>query len=743
MPRKNEETEEEEDLEEDEKPVRKNSPRKKKIDNAKRLKDETRHTVIGVVFLALAFFFIIAGFGSGGPVGATFKEAGVYLFGVGYGLMPILFGILGVMFARTGRPHIALMQAIGSLLFLMGSLGLIDIGSGASHSAGIIGNFFGFIFQKPFDTLGAILFLGALLIISFIILFDTRPTLTIVNNVIAKYEAWRANKKALALANKQLVVNDTNNQQMPIEQPMAKHKEEIPEPIEDLADDELDILPKQKLRKKNSSYIPPPLDLLKRDSGKPNVGDVKANANIIKRSLSNFGIEVEMDEVTIGPTVTRYALKPAEGVKLSRIVGLQNDLALALAAHPIRIEAPIPGKSLVGIEIPNKGKSIVGLATLLADEKFSKSDKPLTVALGRGINGLSHFANMAKMPHVLIAGATGSGKSVTIHSIVASLLYRNGPEDLRFIMIDPKRVELTLYKSIPHLLTPVITDAKKAILSLKWAAKEMDRRYDILEKESVRDIDSYHKTVLTDKKRNTDDAPLDAMPYIVIIIDELADIMQSYPRELESAIVRLAQMSRAVGIHLLLSTQRPSVNVITGLIKANVPARVALQVSSQIDSRTILDTGGAEKLLGAGDMLYAAGDMPQPERIQSAYVSEAELKAVVQWIVDHNESDGADEIVLTGSMSPEKTIFDANLEDTGDDDELYEDARMTVIEAGKASTSFLQRKLGVGYARAARLVDMLEERGVIGPGSGAKPRDVLIKPGDGLMDVPASMPEQE
>jgi S-DNA-T family DNA segregation ATPase FtsK/SpoIIIE len=505
--------------------------------------------------------------------------------------------------------------------------------------------------------------------------------------------------------------------------------------------DELEILPKQKIRKAYSSYVPPPLDLLKRDSGKPNVGDVKANANIIKRSLSNFGIEVEMDEVTIGPTVTRYALKPAEGVKLSRIVGLQNDLALALAAHPIRIEAPIPGKSLVGIEIPNKAKSIVGMATLLSDEKFKNSEKPLTVALGRGINGMANFGNLAKMPHVLVAGATGSGKSVTIHSIVTSLLYRNGPDDMRFIMIDPKRVELTLYKNIPHLLTPVITDAKKAILALKWAAKEMDRRYDILQAESVRDIESYHKTVLGSKK--TGDEGMDPMPYIVIIIDELADIMQSYPRELESAIVRLAQMSRAVGIHLLLSTQRPSVNVITGLIKANVPARIALQVSSQIDSRTILDAAGAEKLLGAGDMLYAAGDKPQPERLQSAFISESEVKEIVKFIIDHNESDGADEIVLSGSVSPDKTIFDANLDSDGDnDDELYEDARMTVIEAGKASTSYLQRKLGVGYARAARLIDMLEERGVIGPGSGAKPRDVLVKQGDGIMDVPSTMNDQ-
>ena len=346
---------------------------------------------------------------------------------------------------------------------------------------------------------------------------------------------------------------------------------------------------------KSRAYVPPPIDLLEKDKGKPNVGDIKGNMNIIQRTLLNFGISVEMDEVTIGPTVTRYALKPAQGMKLSRILGLQNDLALALAAHPIRIEAPIPGKSLVGIEIPNKIKSTVGLATMLADDKFQNSPKPLTVALGRGLSGKAVFGNMAKMPHMLVAGTTGSGKSVTIHSIITSLLYRNGPEDLRMILVDPKRVELTLYNKIPHLLTPVITDPKKTILALKWAAKEMDRRYNILETNTVRDIESYHANIYNKKRGpKTEGADDERMPYIVIVIDELADIMQAYPRELEGAIVRLAQMSRAVGIHLLLSTQRPSVNVITGLIKANVPTRVALQVSSQIDSRTILDQAGAE-----------------------------------------------------------------------------------------------------------------------------------------------------
>ncbi|MBP6904934.1 MAG: DNA translocase FtsK, partial [Candidatus Pacebacteria bacterium] len=437
------------------------------------------------------------------------------------------------------------------------------------------------------------------------------------------------------------------------------------------------------------------------------------------------GIEVEMDEITIGPTVTRYALKPAQGVKLSRIVGLQNDLALSLAAHPLRIEAPIPGKSLVGIEIPNKTKATVGLANLLSDPAFQQS-RPLTIALGRNIAGKSVLRSIAKMPHLLIAGTTGSGKSVTIHSIITSLLYKHGPDDLRFIFVDPKRVELTLYNGIPHLLTPVITEPKKAILALKWAATEMNRRYDILEGESARDIDSYHKkyasTFAKPAGEDADGTP-DRMPYIVIIIDELADIMQAFPRELEAAIVRLAQMSRAVGIHLILSTQRPEVNIITGLIKANVPSRLALRVPTGIDSRTILDTTGAEKLLGNGDTL-ALVESNQPERVQSAYISEDEVKSVVKYLKNAFADDIRDTIELSGNITGEKNMFSDSMENE-DDDALYEEARQCIMEAGKASTSYLQRKLKVGYARAARLMDMLEERGVIGASDGAKPREVL------------------
>jgi S-DNA-T family DNA segregation ATPase FtsK/SpoIIIE len=437
-------------------------------------------------------------------------------------------------------------------------------------------------------------------------------------------------------------------------------------------------------------------------------------------------------------------LKPAEGIKLSRILGLQNDLSLALAAHPLRIEAPIPGKSLVGIEIPNATKLIVGLRDLVSNDVFQESQRALFLALGKDVAGKPIYSDLTKMPHLLIAGATGAGKSIAIHSIITSLLYRNSPESLRFIMVDPKRVELTVYNKIPHILAPVITDAKKAILTLKWACKEMERRYEVLLKEGTRDIDSYHKKC----------GGYNSMPYLVIVIDELADLMSTYPREMESSVVRLAQMSRAVGIHLIISTQRPSVEVITGLIKANVPARIALQVSSQIDSRTILDSSGAEKLLGKGDMLFLTGDIAKPRRIQGPFISEKEIKRVVNFISEEYKNIDIEEIIgedsemessiqemLSKSKSQESLDFGYG--DDGDDDDLYEDAREIVIEAEKASTSYLQRKLKVGYARAARLMDMLEERGVVGEADGSKPREVLIKGNEDREDEIDEMEENE
>ncbi len=687
------------------------------------LQEETIRGIVALVFFAFGIFLSLSAgpVEKGGSLGKLAYQFFHYLFGIGYYLLPILFFTLCVSFFRSLHKKLATTHTIGGLLFFLSSLALVDITM--PGSGGLVGTHISSPLVSLFDTPVSIVLLIILIVISILVMFDAPLRFSFLTSLFKKKELENVedNGPELLISNPEQLM-ETSRESRTSEPVLAKKTED--------KKDDFGISP---LLWNGKEFTPPPLSLLQEDHGKPGVGDIKANSNIIKRTLQNFGINVEMDEISIGPSITRYALKPAEGVKLSRIVALQNDLALALAAHPIRIEAPIPGKSLVGIEIPNSTKTTVGLGTLLSSNEFQNSNVPLLVSLGKGISGTSYFANLAKSPHMLIAGATGSGKSVTIHAIITSLLYRNSPDNLKFIMVDPKRVELTLYNKIPHLLTPVITDAKKTILALKWAAKEMDRRYDVLQAEGLQNIASYHKNVLEPElkkaksRKSDEEKKIETMPYIIVVIDELADIMSAYPRELEAAIVRLAQMSRAVGIHLIFSTQRPSVNVITGLIKANIPTRIALQVASQIDSRTILDMAGAEKLLGAGDMLYLSGEMSQPQRIQSAYITESETKSVVKFLADSYESEVPQEINLTDQPVQKASIFEAALEDEKmeNDDELYDEAKKTVLEAGKASTSYLQRKLGVGYARAARLIDMLEERGVIGPGSGAKPREIL------------------
>lgn len=716
-----------------------------------KLPEETMRGVVAILLFILAVFFVLSPFGVAGPAGNKIFEFITMLLGYGYYLLPILNIMLAVSFIQERERHFAILKTIGSILFFLSGIGLITLA--LPEHGGIIGKLTTVPLIALFDIYISWIILMGLLVISFLIMFEAELKLASLLFPIHLYKQWRTKGAlavpAVALPTTPIPAMLTIQEEKKMDEKIEEA--EIASKSRGTSDKELVIRNPEKDSKRGDSdpsfmtnfvsstpFTPPPLSLLEGDRGKPGVGDIKANANLIKRTFQNFGIDVEMDEISIGPSITRYSLKPAEGVKLSRIVALQSNLELALAAHPIRIEAPIPGKSLVGIEIPNSTKTTVGLSTLLGSEEFQASTKPLLVSLGKGISGKSYFADIAKMPHLLIAGATGSGKSVTVHAIVTSLLYRNSPEQLRLIMIDPKRVELTLYNKIPHLLTPVITDAKKTIMALKWAAKEMDRRYNILETEAVRDIDSYNKNVVAPayakaKKEPGNDGASptlpESMPYIVIIIDELADIMQAYPRELESSIVRLAQMSRAVGIHLILSTQRPSVNVITGLIKANVPSRIALQVASQIDSRTILDASGAEKLLGAGDMLYLSGDMSKPQRIQSAFITETEVKNVVKFLVDayRDELPQTIELGTNGVEIEKNSIFDAMESSSGDvdDDDLYEEARQIVVDSGIAATSYLQRKLRVGYARAARLMDILEERGVIGPSDGAKRREVI------------------
>ncbi|MDN5311890.1 MAG: segregation ATPase FtsK/SpoIIIE, family [Thermoanaerobacteraceae bacterium] len=460
---------------------------------------------------------------------------------------------------------------------------------------------------------------------------------------------------------------------------------------------------------KNLNYTLPPVSLLKKNSSRQNSFSEKEllnNAQVLEKTLESFGVQAKVVQVSCGPTITRFEIQPSPGVKVSRIVSLADDIALSLAAPDVRIEAPIPGKAAIGIEVPNKQVSSVLLRDVIETQEFKTSSK-LTIALGKDIGGNPVVADLAEMPHLLIAGATGSGKSVCINTIISSILYKAFPNEVKFLMIDPKVVELTVYNDIPHLLTPVVTDAKKAAAALNWVVMEMEKRYQTFAKEGVRDITRYNEL-------NTDN-PLSK---VLVIIDELADLMMVSPREVEDSICRLAQMARAAGIHLVVATQRPSVDIITGLIKANIPSRISFAVSSQVDSRTILDVSGAEKLLGKGDMLFFPVGASKPTRIQGAYVSEEEVEKLVDFVKKQKPP------------AYEKTLSDFKEVETEkkeeETDELFKEALRLVIDSGQASISMLQRRLHIGYSRAARLIDQMEERGFVGGFEGTKPREILI-----------------
>lgn len=728
------------------------------------LSPHTKQAIGAVAFSVLGVIMILAAFKRAGLIGEYLMIALTWLFGYGYVVAPLVCFSYALVFLRPRDDDtVSVSKIVGvALLFFMTLTGIhlyvspnSFVFSEISTAGGALGYMIGYPLIILFGDIASALVAGSLALAGLFLTLNTgfgipgfmrrtRETENIddgTDELLFSDDELESVEESIRKTERSKGRNDTADELAHEDEEVVPAKPKTGMRILKPSTNEQALTDESGIQIANSffsgPYTPPPIALLKKDRGRAQVGDVKANANIIKRTLKNFRIHVEMDEVSIGPSVTRYAIKPAEGVRIQKIVGLQNNLELALAASPVRIEAPIPGKSLVGIEVPNATKATVGLASLLASPEYLDSNKPLMVALGRDISGHPHFANVAKMPHTLIAGTTGSGKSVTIHALITSLLFRNPPDLLRFIMVDPKRVELTLYNGIPHLLTPVIIDPKKAIISLKWAINEMTRRYDILQSHKVRDISSYHDTIykkakeqwVKDGENEVDrDMLPEPLPYIVIVIDELADLMSTYPRELESSIVRLAQMSRAVGIHLVLSTQRPSVNVVTGLIKANIPSRIALQVASQVDSKTIIDQAGAEKLLGQGDMLFLSGELSKPCRLQSAYLSEEEVKKVVSHLKKQSESYSLDSINLgDAEENGSDAIFSSGSFDEGADDDLYDDARIAVLEAGKASTSYLQRKLSIGYGRAAKLVDMLEERGIVGPANGSKPREV-IKP---------------
>ncbi len=513
-----------------------------------------------------------------------------------------------------------------------------------------------------------------------------------------------------------------------VEDRIAKGEEKEDEesvPVMEAEDDEEEVIvvDKKKKREEEEDAVEwnyPPMDLLEvgKESFEINESELKRKADLIKTKLEQFGIEVSMNEVHVGPTVVQYTLRPADGVKLSKITSLKNDIALALAAPAVRIEAPIPGKSLVGIEIPSSSRATVHMREMMETTEYSKEKSGLKIALGRDVSGKSMVADLAKMPHLLIAGATGAGKSVGLNSFLISFLYNNSPKELKFIMIDPKQVELSTYNGLPHLLTPVITDPEKAATALRWAVAEMNRRYKVCAEAGHRNIADY----------NADRKTAEKMPKIVIVIDELADLMMQAQKEVEASICRIAQMARAVGMHLIVATQRPSVDVITGLIKANIPARIAFTVASGVDSRTILDTNGAEDLLGMGDMLYLSGTMGKPVRIQGIYISSKEIEKVTNRLkLTHEPHYNTD---ITSKETAKQTVQGVpNIPEEGKSDEELVQMAIDCLKKNRkaASTSSLQRYLRIGYSRAARIIDLLEQAGVIGPAQGSKPRDVFVR----------------
>lgn len=686
-----------------------------------RLHPETIKTIWALISIGAAAVITLAKFHSAGPAGEYIQKGLAALLGYGYFALPLSLLIVAAVFLFTDKHHFLIVAFSGAGTFLFSVLGLLHI-----YQPGW-GGYLGWILGSlaiPFGKVAGIILNLVIGTVAVVATLNSPIKLRLPPlRISSLFSGASANG-----TNEELDIEDGDDlEQEEVAEAQDEKKMPDQQKIEDAdivvaeSSDERRSGEKQKeaTRIKYDNYALPPLSLLKSSIEKPTTGDLRANANIIKRTLESFGIAVEMGEVNVGPKFTRYTLKPAEGVKLTRILGLSQDLALALAAHPIRIEAPIPGKSLVGIEVPNKTAALVRLGNIMSYPEFSASGL-LGVVLGRDVNGEPIFNRIDKMPHLLVAGATGSGKSILVHSLIISLLYKNSPDTLRLALIDPKRVELTMYDGLPHLIHPVITENKKAIGIFRWAIQEMERRYELLSAAGRRDIGSYNQ-----KEKD------DPLPYVVVVVDELADLMSTYGREIEGSIIRLAQMARATGIHLILATQRPSVEVITGLIKANITNRIALQVASQIDSRTILDGAGAEKLLGGGDLLFISPELSQPKRIQGSYISEDEISGVASFIRENNKVALGDGITGSHIQLPsiEKIgsadeVLDDSLE--GDDDELYDEAVQIVREAKKASASFLQRRLKVGYARAARLLDLMEAHGVIGPGEGAKPREVFV-----------------
>lgn len=704
-----------------------------------------------LLLIAFSLLLILSWFGLGGPILNWLYTTSISLIGYAVYVVPVIFIYVAVETFRAEDnrlPFVMKLAVILSLVWFAGLFGLLKAADGKT-TGGAIGDFINNSAMLLLVNSAVAAFVYILLILITALFIIRVSPITIIKKIyeMARRDTSEQDANVKVMRNAAALDAPKGRSTLAADFKMNAGVSVVGVDEEDKKSSRLSSFkgatPRDKAAEDKTALMAvsdpnweaPSVELLEKKQSPADAGDVQQNAQIIKDTLSEFNIDVDMEGANIGPKVTQYTLKPPSGVKLTRITQLETNIALNLAAQSLRIEAPIPGQKAVGIEVPNRKAADVRLHSILTSPQWKGNSEPLKFAIGKDISGQATLGELNKMPHLLIAGQTGSGKSVMINTLLTSLLYHNSPSEMKLILVDPKQVEMAPYEDIPHLLTPVINEPEKTISALKWAVNEMERRYKLLASHKVRDIATYNKLIQSGSKKITvadeNGIPQEhtdgAMPYIVIVIDELADLMMVASRDVEALIVRLAQKARAVGIHLVLATQRPSVDVITGLIKANVPARIAFTVASQIDSRTILDQVGAEKLLGQGDMLMLTPSMSKPKRIQGAWVTDEEVIKISDHLRAQSPPQYNDEVVSMPVVLNGKggIVMDFDRDGDGDDD-MYRDAVRCVIDSGKASASLLQRRLRVGYARAARLIENMEEQGIIGPADGARPRDVLV-----------------
>ena len=704
-----------------------------------------------VLLILLSLLLVVSWFGVGGPVLQWIDMATIKTVGYTAYTLPILLIYLAVETFRAEEnrlPAVVKFAAVLEIVWFSGLFGLLKT-SLRPDAGGFVGDILNTATLKMVDSAIAAIFYLVLAFITVLFITQTSPF-----TVFSKL--WQAIKSNSS--------EDDNNRSIMKQAAKPQSTEEDKKvslgdiklnagvPIIDTTKEKKGLLKRIEKPEKaaeeqalvatrDPNWQAPSLDLLEKNEGGADAGDTRQNAQIIHDTLSEFNIDAAMGDINVGPKVTQYTLRPPSGVKLTRITALETNIALNLAAQSLRIEAPIPGQKAVGIEVPNRKAAEVRLYSTLVSKQWTASRDPLSFTIGKDISGQVVVGELGKMPHLLIAGQTGSGKSVMINTLLTSLLYRNSPSDMKLILVDPKQVEMAPYEDIPHLLAPVITEPEKTISALKWAVNEMERRYKLLATEKIRNIKDYNKRLqsrakkiaIADENGNVQEHEDGSMPYIVIVVDEMADLMMIAKKDVEALIVRLAQKARAVGIHLVLATQRPSVDVITGLIKANVPARISFTVASQVDSMTILDQAGAEKLLGQGDMLFYTPSMSKPKRIQGAWVTDDEVNKITDHLRMQMAPQYNDEVVAQPVQLNGKGGVVMDLSEGGDD--KFKDAVRVVVERRKASTSMLQTRLGIGYQRAARIIEEMEERGIIGPQNGSKPRDVLISSPEELEEL--------